>query len=619
MNNILFKGGTATLFMAMAITAGAQDFLPNTSKTPSVVTEVRHDVKPGVRMQSLAEQMNVKSVRLGAPQKQNEVQQEQTVGGSRIATREGGKPGAYYGVQSGVYTLVPRYLLRQNGTSELYANRGVLGYIDRNITFYNQTPDAESFYWDFLGQEGITTDSVTTRPFFVNEGYVETPVLTATANGADSTYQMGNYINGEGKTEKGMVALTGSAFVWNCNVEAEPFFNTGYMPLDSNNPWAAMLFGTDTSGRSAYMEMFDAPAEGGIYMSGTNFLVLTPSTVDLSRKPFTILWAERRNGQFEVIQEMGNVVPTLFQSYPDVQMRLWDVTAAPDDLVKVDSAFYVMIQGPQDGTQWALYAQLDRALYRDSTRNTAWYVPTVGENMGVPLQYILEGYNQEGEVVTSMPLCTSLDIHQLVATPYILLAEGPQQTLLGTDSLNLDINGQTRTLYLSDWYNTAASGQVSITATVSASTDADWLTVTQPGQATGGVSLDYFEFSIQASSLPFDLDGRRATVTLTDSKGFSRDIVIYQGDVEAADNALGVEEVKKAGEAKVVATDEGYQVTYPAGCRSLEVYGMAGQLVASYALSGEGGMVMVPESSWQKGVYVFRLTGEHTQAVKVLK
>ena len=144
MNNILFKGGTATLFMAMAITAGAQDFLPNTSETPSVVTEVRHDVKPGVRMQSLAEQMNVKSVRLGAPQKQNEVQQEQTVGGSRIATREGGKPGAYYGVQSGVYTLVPRYLLRQNGTSELYANRGVLGYIDRNITFYNQTPDAVS-------------------------------------------------------------------------------------------------------------------------------------------------------------------------------------------------------------------------------------------------------------------------------------------------------------------------------------------------------------------------------------------------------------------------------------------------------------------------------------------
>ena len=494
MNNILFKGGTAALFMAMAITAGAQDFLPNTSKTPSVVTEVRHDVKPGVRMQSLAEQMNVKSVKLGAPQKQSEVLQEQPVGGPRIATREGGKPGTYYGVQSGVYTLVPRYLLRQNGTSDLYANRGVLGYIDRNLTFYNQTSDAESFYWDFLGQEGITTDSVTTRPFFVNEGYVETPVLTATANGTDSTYQMGNYINEEGKTEKGMVALTGSAFVWNCNVEAEPFYNTGYMPLDSNNPWAAMLFGTDTSGRSAYMEMFDAPAEGGIYMSGTNFLVLTPSTVDLSRKPFTILWAERRNGQFEVIQEMGDVVPTLFQSYPDIQMRLWDVTAVPDDLVKVDSAFYVMIQGPQDGTQWALYAQLDRALYRDSTRNTAWYVPTVGENVGVPLQYILEGYNQEGDVVTSMPLCTSLDIHQMIVTPYILLAEGPQQTLLGTDSLNLDINGQTRTLYLSDWYNTAASGEVSITATVSASTDADgtWrVSIDNGGKSTRNVLKPY--------------------------------------------------------------------------------------------------------------------------------
>lgn len=207
----------------------------------------------------------------------------------------------------------------------------------------------------------------------------------------------------------------------------------------------------------------------------------------------------------------------------------------------------------------------------------------------------------------------------MMITPYLLLAEGPQQTLLDTDSLNLDINGQTRTFYLSDWYNTAASGEVSITATVSASTDADWLTVTQPRQATGGVSLDYFEFSIQASSLPFDLDGRRATVTLTDTMGFSRDIVIYQGDAKAADNALNVEQVKIAGEAKVVTMGEGYQVTYPSGCRSLEVYDMAGQLVDSYTLSYEGGIVMVSASSWQKGVYVFRLTGEHTQAVKVMK
>lgn len=621
MSNNLFKGGVATLFMAMAVAAGAQDFQPKQPKFPSA-SAARHAVDPEVRVQSLAERLNVKNVKLGTPRPQSEaLQEQQPVGGPRIATREGGKPGTYYGVQNGVYTLVPGTALRQISPTEyLFANHGVLGYIDRNITFHNQTTDAESFYWDFLGQDGITEDSVTTRPFFVDEGYVDTPVLTATANGQDSTYQMGTYVNADGETVPGMVALSGSAFVWNCNVEAEPFTNTGYIPMDSSDPWGVgMLFGTDNTDRSAYIEMFDAPVKGGAYMSGTSFMVLTPSTVDLSSKPFTVVWAERRNGQYETIQEIPNVVPTLFQSFPDIQMRIWDVTAAPEDFVKVDSAFYVLIQGPQDGTSWALFAQTDRALYRDSMRNTAWYVPTVGENAGVPMQYVLEGYGQDGEVLYSEPLCTSLDIHQMMVTPYLLLAEGERQTLLATDSLNLGINGQTRKLYLSDWYNTAASGEVSVTATVSESTDGDWLTVTQPGQATGGVSLDYFEFSIQAFPLPFDLDGRRATVTLTDSKGFSRDIVIYQGDAEAADEALSVEEVTMAGEAKVVATGEGYQVTYPAGCRSLEVYGMAGQLVDAYTLSDEGGIVSVPASSWQKGVYVFRLAGGHTQAVKVLK
>ena len=190
MSNNLFKGGVATLFMAMAVAAGAQDFQPKEPKFPSV-TGMSHVLKPEVRTQPLAEQLNVKSVKLGTPRPQSEaVQEQQPVGGPRIATREGGKPGTYYGVQNGVYTLVPGTALRQISPTEyLFANHGVLGYIDRNITFHNQTTDAESFYWDFLGQDGITEKDI-----LVHDAKTEDPTLhlkLAMMEGPDMPIAMG--------------------------------------------------------------------------------------------------------------------------------------------------------------------------------------------------------------------------------------------------------------------------------------------------------------------------------------------------------------------------------------------------------------------------------------------
>ncbi len=155
--------------------------------------------------------------------------------------------------------------------------------------------------------------------------------------GTASTYQMGNYINGEGKTEKGTVDLTGECLCLNQMWEASRALLQHWLCR-----WTATIRGRpcfpEPTLRAFRLlwEMFDAPAEKGRHLHVRVQLPsgVDPSTVDLSRKPFTILWAERRNGQFEVIQEMGDVVPTLFQSYPDIQMRLWDVTAVPDDLVR---------------------------------------------------------------------------------------------------------------------------------------------------------------------------------------------------------------------------------------------------------------------------------------------
>lgn len=619
MKRHLFQGGTAALMMVTALSAGAQTLDAVEGRVAPSAPKAQTVLPATVRTQAIGEVLNAETVKLARPQKMGAAALK---GASRMEVREAGKPGAYYEVSEGFYTLVPGFPLRQISSSEyLYANHGILGYIDRHVTFYNRTEGADSFSWTFLNQDDLVGDSITTRPLFVDAGYVETPVLTAVAGTQDSTYQLGAYVDTEGKHQPGMMALSGSAYMWNGDVDAEPFLNTGFVAVDGENPWARVLFGTDVTERSAYMEMFEAPAGGPVALMATDFYVLTPSTVDLSQDRFSVLWAESQDGEYKSVKELTQLVPSLAQilTVNNERMRLWQVTAASDAPVLVDSAFYVMIQGPQDGTNWALLAQADRADHRDSTRNTAYYVPTVGENAGIPLQYVFEGYNAEGEVVATIPYCSSLDIHQMVVTPYILIAEGEQQTVLSTDSLNLDINGQSRKIYLSDWYNTASSGEVTITATVSQSTDGDWLTVTQPGEATGGVSLDYFEFTIQTSSLPFSLDGRRATVTLSDNLGFSRQIVIYQGDPEAADTALGVEEVKAAGQAKVVASDNGYTVTYPAGCSGLEVYSLSGSLMDVHELSAAGGTVYVPAASWQKGMYLFRLKGEAAQTVKVLK
>ena len=75
------------------------------------------------------------------------------------------------------------------------------------------------------------------------------------------------------------------------------------------------------------------------------------------------------------------------------------------------------------------------------------------------------------------------------------------------------------------------------------------------------------------------MKGRRATLTLTDNKGFSRDLTIYQGDRSAADDALSVEAVNASGRVDVTAEGEGFDVIYPSSYNRLDVYATSGQLV----------------------------------------
>lgn len=524
------------------------------------------------------------------------------------------KPGTYYTVNNGVYHLVPDFLLGQdNNGANLYANCGVLGYIDRNMVFKNKTPLCDEFTWTLFGQE-VKEDSIVIHPFFASDGLsIETPVLQSTLSGVDSVYQMGTCKDANGALRKGMVALNGGAFVYNVDVDAQPFMNTFYGTTSADDPWNNILFGNDTEYKPLYMEFFEEPAGGPVFLNATHFYVASPLTEDLKGKTFTVAWWEMNleKGEWEVRKELS-VKADSYVEYQSLNIRLWDLMALDEELdVMVKNSFAVVVNGPQDGSKWAMIHQLDRMDFPDKERNTAFFIPTEGTNKGQLCQYQI-GYVDNGQVVTEF-YNTSLDIHQYILTPFILLCkDDANMTIYDVNELDLDINGEERKFVLSDWYG-GPSANVKITATVEQG-DENWLTVTQPEASLDGYT---FNFTVKAESKDFLVEGRKAVVTLTDSKGFSRDIIFYQGDRNAADNPMSVEGIESDQTLSVVSEGNSYQVTCPAGSKSLKVFTVSGLQVAEYPVSAEG-TVEVSKASLAKGIYLFQVSGKSTQTIKVL-
>lgn len=523
------------------------------------------------------------------------------------------KPGTYYTVNKGVYHLVPDFLLgKDNNGTEYYANCGVLGYIDRNMVFKNQTPLCDEFTWNMFDQE-VKEDSIVIHPFFADAFSIETPVLQSTLSGVDSVYQMGTCTDANGTLRKGMVALNGGAFVYNVDVDAQPFMNTFYGTTSTDDPWNNILFGNDAEYKPLYMEFFEAPAGGPVFLNATHFYVASPLTENLKGKNFTVAWWEMNleKGEWEVRKEIS-VKADSYVEYQNLGVRLWELIALDENLdVMVENSFAVVINGPQDGSKWAMIHQLDRMDFPDKERNTAFFIPTVGTNAGQLCQYQI-GYVENGQVVTEF-YNTSLDIHQYVLTPFILLCkDDANMTIYDVNELDLDINGEERKFVLSDWYG-GPSSDVTIKATVEQG-DENWLTVTQPAASLDGYT---FNFTVKAESKDFLVEGRKAVITLTDSKGFSRDIVFYQGDRNAADNPMSVESVESDQSLSVTSNGGSFQVICPAGSKSLKVFNISGVLIAEYPVSGDN-VVEVSKAALSKGTYLFQVSGKSKQTVKVL-
>lgn len=604
MNNKIFKGLFSVALMACAMSVSAQ--LPVLSVQKA---QLPAKSKAALKAGKPAVAGHLEVAGKAAPR---------TVDLNDVVTRGGEKPGTFYTVETGYYNLVPGLgLATVSEDSVVFARNGIMAYPDRDLHFIHATKEGtySAFEWDFGGDDKFTEDTIRMHPFFAPNGvYLETPKLTATKDGVDSVYCMGGGYE-DGKFVPGMVALSGMGYVYNVDVDGYPFANTFYNSLSPNDPWGAghMLFGWDTTDKPAYMEIFDAPKKGGIMLWGTHFYVMTPTSVDLGKKRFAVSWSEHvpETDEWKMVKEFTEIRPRLVRDLSNDAFRVWDVTVNTDmPEVLVKNSFYVMIVGPQDGTKWALMAQLDRIDYPDPERNTAYFVPTVGEYAGQVRQYVLQ--DQTGKAFN---YASSLDIHQFVATPYMIMSKKGTDVIEDT---NYDFNatGEVRNLLISDWLGGSSNG-VSITAAVSNSSHGDWFSVTQPVAAEGKSNL--FAITLTAQAKPFNVKGRRATLTLTDNKGFSRDLTIYQGDRSAADDALSVEAVNASGRVDVTAAGEGFDVIYPSSYNCLDVYATSGQLVGTYALSA-GGSAHIAAASWQKGIYMFQFAGsEGTQVVKVLK
>lgn len=605
--NKIFKVGALSVAVMMSCAAGAQTFKGAWTPADAIKTLT-------VDENTLQKKQAVQGVVSGTDKKAVAVSKKSII--KRDAT---GKPGALYTANEGYYNLVPGVGLAQSEDgSTIYAENGIFGYIDRDLKFINKTPadEYDSFVWDFLGTiyEG---DTLVMHPYFATNGYYfETPKLTATYAGADSTYQMGTYVNSAGETVPGMVATSGMAYVYNVDVHALPFVNTYYNTINSSDIWNNMLFGWDTESKPYYVESYTAPSGGPIGIWGAHFYLVTPKATEFKESnSFTVEWWELSDDgkSWNTVKEFTNVVP----SYEGLTngMRLWSVSVnstKPDVMIK--NEYCIVVKGPHDGTQWALFAQIDRDPSEDA-KNTAYFIPTVGDLEGEFCQYTLVGLDDNGNE-SPFTYNTSLDIWQFIVSPYIIMVDESNNFISETD-YDFSINGETRNYLMMDWWGTADGG-VELTATVSNSTDGDWLTVTAPVAGTG-TSASLFSMSMTAEAKKFNQKARRATVTISDNVGFSRDIIVYQGDREEADNELAINEAESIGQAVVTAEADGYKVIYPSCYNTLSVYATSGCLMTVQQLP-EGGVANINAAAWSKGVYMMTLSGNgKTQTVKVVR
>jgi hypothetical protein len=125
--------------------------------------------------------------------------------------------------------------------------------------------------------------------------------------------------------------------------------------------------------------------------------------------------------------------------------------------------------------------------------------------------------------------------------------------------------------------------------------------------------------SMTAKAKKFNVKARRATVTIADNMGYSREIIVYQGDRAEADKLVSVAEANSTRKISVKEEGDGYTFICPSIYHELRVCNAAGQTITSQSLAGDGiGTLSAP--TWGKGVYLLQFIGKGTsQTIKIVR
>lgn len=440
-------------------------------------------------------------------------------------------PVAYYEVESGVYTLVPDMRF----TEEISTNNGYLVPLNTPIEYKYVNPGigGDPVYYEWTIDQDIYRSTSAVKVYtpyvFLDEYVTYTPELYVGSNAGEDVYSAGTltFTMSDGGTKEvlGMIPLAGSGWISNLDVNAYPGISTSLLYYDSSNPWGSVFFGTETEYHSAYIEYYDAPKGGYASVQGNYIPVVTPSDVDLTNKTFALAYAEVVDSQLVIRSEQEvtggeNIIKVNVDE--ENKVAEWVIFGVLDEAIMMKNQWAVLIQGPQDGTQWAMRCQVDRlddGLGLNDDKVTSYQVIMSGEYAGYITPAV--SYTSSSGDVKEYP--TSLDMYTFVAYPWMSIAT---DSYLFADTIPSDAAGGVASAMLASW------GMVEgLTVT----SDTEWLSCTTSPYIIEGQTAEWLlNIEINVEPLPTDVDGRMGHLTFKDKEGYTKVFTVIQGDAAAS-------------------------------------------------------------------------------------
>lgn len=428
---------------------------------------------------------------------------------------------ASYTIPEGVLNVVPGYPLNEENT--IYTGNGIMAPMDCKVTYTNTSVGAVNYDWVMGDWFSMNTPQISTS-YIPNTSidliFESMPLLTIySATNAEATYQYGYHKDVEtNEYVDGIAYNIPIAYAWNIDPHAESLFNTFYATFGS---WNQVLFGTDTDMKSSYIESYDKPLTP-MALLGASFFVAAPANANLDTKEFTVNWMKtvEVNGQlmYAPMTDAITATPVLVGRAANEGFSLWSVTVNLPKEIMIHEAFALIIDGPIDGTEWALLHQMDR----ESDKNTCGFIPTAGDYAGRILTYQLL---YEGETEYRR-YNTSLDIHLRVAMPFIMMGDDMS---MWTDTLGVENVGMEIDAYALGWSVLLWDDYTPLNT----STTADWLKIENIVPAVKDENM-MTKFKLVADPLPDGIAGRQADIIFSDNKGFTRRRTFIQGDAAAS-------------------------------------------------------------------------------------